>query len=119
MNTDTDAVQMPPMPSNVSHVMRRIRRCESETAAQLVLERFAMEYARTAHPATMNDRLAKLLAHCHEMKMTYDRQSRVKSIRATFKVSERTSDYLQAQFALIAEELIENARADSCSGDEA
>jgi hypothetical protein len=46
MNTDTDAVQMPPMPSNVSHVMRRIRRCESETAAQLVLEHFAMEYAR-------------------------------------------------------------------------
>jgi hypothetical protein len=57
MNTDTDAVQMPPMPSNISHVMRRIRRCEGETAAQLVLEHFAMEYARAAlvHTAEQAD----------------------------------------------------------------
>ena len=37
---------LPPMPSNVAHVTRRIRRCESDVPAQLVLEHFAMEYAR-------------------------------------------------------------------------
>jgi hypothetical protein len=42
------AEAVPPMPSNASHVTRRIRRCESEAAAQLVLEQFAMEYARAA-----------------------------------------------------------------------
>jgi len=39
---------LPDMPANVSHVTRRIRRCENETAAQLVLEHFAKEYARAA-----------------------------------------------------------------------
>ncbi|HEV2594161.1 MAG TPA: hypothetical protein VGU01_03040 [Sphingomicrobium sp.] len=57
----------------------------------------------------VTDRLAKLLAHCFAMGMTYDRQSRVKVIRATFKINEQTSDYLQEQFALVADEFIENA----------
>ncbi|MBB5444608.1 MULTISPECIES: hypothetical protein [unclassified Paraburkholderia] len=43
-----EAGGLPQMPSNVSHVMRRIRRCENESAAQVVLEHFAMEYARAA-----------------------------------------------------------------------
>lgn len=39
---------LPPMPTNVAHVMRRIRRCETEAAAQVVLEHFAIQYAMTA-----------------------------------------------------------------------
>jgi hypothetical protein len=39
---------LPDMSANVSHVTRRIRRCENEPAAQLVLEHFAKEYARAA-----------------------------------------------------------------------
>ncbi|AST86256.1 hypothetical protein CIG66_07170 [Ralstonia pseudosolanacearum] len=39
---------LPVMPSNVSHVVRRIRRCEGESGAQVVLEHFAMEYAKSA-----------------------------------------------------------------------
>ncbi|WP_434663539.1 hypothetical protein P5W99_24590 [Paraburkholderia sp. A3BS-1L] len=35
-------------PTNAAHVMRRIRRCENETAAQLVLEHFAREHSRRA-----------------------------------------------------------------------
>lgn len=37
---------MTELPSNLLHVMRRIRRCENETAAQLVLEHFAREIER-------------------------------------------------------------------------
>lgn len=40
--------ELPPMLSNVAHVTRRIRRCESDTPAQLVLEHFARGYARAA-----------------------------------------------------------------------
>ncbi|CAJ0706003.1 hypothetical protein [Ralstonia holmesii] len=40
--------ELPPMLPNVTHVVRRIRRCEGEVAAQAVLEHFAMEYARAA-----------------------------------------------------------------------
>lgn len=36
--------ELPPLPSNVAHVTRRIRRCEGEAAAQVVLEHFAREY---------------------------------------------------------------------------
>lgn len=43
-----DTPNLPPMPNNVSHVTRRIRACEGEVAAQLVLEYFAIEYAKTA-----------------------------------------------------------------------
>jgi hypothetical protein len=49
------------MPLNVQHVMRRIRRCENETAAQVVLEHFAREYARAAIATTeapMTDAIA-------------------------------------------------------------
>ncbi|RQR87677.1 MULTISPECIES: hypothetical protein [unclassified Burkholderia] len=45
-NSRADA--LPPMPSNVAHVMRRIRRCETEAAAQVVLEHFAIQYATSA-----------------------------------------------------------------------
>jgi hypothetical protein len=38
--------ELPAMPSNVVQVTRRIRRCESDTPAQVVLEHFAIEYAR-------------------------------------------------------------------------
>jgi hypothetical protein len=40
--------ELPVLPSNVVHVTRRIRRCESDTPAQVVLEHFAIEYARNA-----------------------------------------------------------------------
>ncbi|MCA8075351.1 hypothetical protein [Burkholderia cepacia] len=46
--TDKSADALPPMPSNVAHVMRRIRRCETEAAAQVVLEHFAIQYATSA-----------------------------------------------------------------------
>jgi hypothetical protein len=52
---------LPDMPLNVQHVMRRIRRCENETAAQVVLEHFAREYARAALATTeapMTDAIA-------------------------------------------------------------
>jgi hypothetical protein len=80
------------------------------------------EYAPTAEQAEAvraSDRLAKLLAHCSDMGMTYDRQSRVRVIRATFKINEKTSDYLQEQFALIADEFIENAAPASSAGGQA
>jgi hypothetical protein len=38
--------ELPDLPSNVVQVTRRIRRCESDTPAQVVLEHFAIEYAR-------------------------------------------------------------------------
>ena len=41
-------VELPPLPTNVTHVTRRVRRCESDVPAQLVLEHFAMEYAKSA-----------------------------------------------------------------------
>ena len=40
--------ELPPIPPNVVQVTRRIRRCEGDVAAQVVLEHFAMEYARAA-----------------------------------------------------------------------
>jgi hypothetical protein len=39
---------LPPLPTNVAHVTRRIRRCESDVPAQVVLEHFAREYGRDA-----------------------------------------------------------------------
>ena len=39
---------LPPLLANVVHVTRRIRRCESDVPAQVVLEHFAIEYAREA-----------------------------------------------------------------------
>lgn len=42
------AEALPAMPRNVVQVTRRIRRCEGEAAAQIVLEHFAHEYARAA-----------------------------------------------------------------------
>lgn len=40
--------ELPPYPSNISHVTRRIRACEGETAAQIVLEYAMREYASAA-----------------------------------------------------------------------
>ena len=40
--------ELPPIPPNVVQVTRRIRRCVGDVAAQVVLEHFAMEYARAA-----------------------------------------------------------------------
>jgi hypothetical protein len=39
---------LPALPSNVSHVTRRIRACESEVPAQLVLEHAMTAYAESA-----------------------------------------------------------------------
>ena len=47
-NTDGAMPELPDMPSNIGHVMRRIRACESEVPAQLVLEHALREYARAA-----------------------------------------------------------------------
>lgn len=52
--------ELPEMLSNALQVTRRIRRCEGETAAQVVLEHFATEYAKRAlaaqkQPAPVGD----------------------------------------------------------------
>lgn len=59
---DDKRAVLPAMPSNVTNVMRRIRRCENEVAAQLVLEHFAMAYALDASTATATNeaRIAEL-----------------------------------------------------------
>ena len=58
-NTHNLQAALPPMPNNVAHVMRRIRRCESEVPAQLVLEHFAIEYAVKAVHAALTSAVAK------------------------------------------------------------
>jgi hypothetical protein len=68
---DDERAALPAMPSNVAHVTRRIRRCENETAAQLVLEHFAMEYARAASPQSTIDTPAKLARDAVRMLESY------------------------------------------------
>lgn len=43
-----EAVELPPVPANVSHVTRRVRACEGEVPAQLVLEHAMRTYALKA-----------------------------------------------------------------------
>jgi Lar family restriction alleviation protein len=58
---------LPDMSANVSHVTRRIRRCENEPAAQLVLEHFAKEYARAAIAAGGAQEAVRLTADDADM----------------------------------------------------
>ncbi|WP_208457235.1 hypothetical protein [Burkholderia gladioli] len=63
---DVDGAGLPVMPTNISHVLQRIRRSENDIAAQIVLENFAREYARYAlHAAAKSDERAALLSERH------------------------------------------------------
>lgn len=48
MTDNTTPAGLPPLPANISHVTRRIRACESEEPAQLVLEYAMRAYALAA-----------------------------------------------------------------------
>lgn len=52
----------PPLPTNIGHVLRRIRRCENEVAAQVVLEYAMRAYGHACMPTwvRITDRLPEL-----------------------------------------------------------
>ena len=58
MTTPPPAQELPELPKNVQHIMRRIRACEGEEAARIVLEHALREYGRACIAASQAGRAA-------------------------------------------------------------
>lgn len=56
MTTQPPAQELPELPKNVQHIMRRIRACEGEEAARIVLEHALREYGRACIAASQAGR---------------------------------------------------------------
>ena len=65
MTTQPPAQELPELPKNVQHIMRRIRACEGEEAARIVLEHALREYGRAciaASQAPYGDKALNIVA---------------------------------------------------------
>ena len=59
MTTQPPAQELPELPKNVQHIMRRIRACEGDEAARIVLEHALREYGRACIAASPAGRAAE------------------------------------------------------------